>query len=173
MLSPIEWAREYVRRGWYVLPLYPIVNGRCSCPDRIYKIGPDAAKWKCSPGKHPYGNLHRGVKEATNDLTTVERWWGPTMWPAAGIAIALAPSGLMDIAPDNIADLAEFIARGLPDTLTFRSGGGAGHQHFLYRRPPDAPIARLCVPGRYDILTDGYCVAPPTEHESGTRYEWL
>jgi hypothetical protein len=172
-MTPREWALEYVGRGWYVLPLYPIVGGRCSCPDRIYKIGPDPMKWKCTPGKHPFGHLQRGVKDATNDPKRVDLWWGQTMWPNAGVGIALAPSGLLDVAPDGVDDLADFIARGLPETLTFRSGGGEGHQHFLFGLPQGAPHARLCLPKHYDLLSDGYCVAPPTLHESGGTYQWL
>jgi Protein of unknown function (DUF3987)/Bifunctional DNA primase/polymerase, N-terminal len=171
MMTPLEWALEYTSRGWSVLPLYPIVNGKCSCPDRTYKIGPDPSKWKCSPGKHPFGNLVHGVKDATSDPDRARLWWGQ-MWPSAGIGIALAPSGLLDVAPDDVEDLAEFIARGLPETLSFRSGGGDGHQHFLYRLPPGIPQARLCVPGHYDIMSDGYCAAPPTLHQSGGRYVW-
>lgn len=176
-MTPREWAHAYIDRGCWVLPLYPVRPSgnvlKCSCPDRIYKIGPDPAKWKCSPGKHPFSNLQHGVKDATNDHARADLWWGPQMWPDAGIAIALVPSGLLDIAPDGVADLADFIARGLPDTATFRSGGGEGHQHFLYRLPAGAPQARLCLPKHYDILSDGYCVTPETLHESGGRYEWL
>lgn len=172
MMGLLDWALEYVRRGWYVLPLYPIVNGKCSCPDRVYKVGPDPSKWKCSPGKHPFSNLPHGVKDASNDPNRIRMWWGPTMWPDAGIGIALGPSDLLDVAPDGVDDLADFIARGLPDTLSFRSGGGEGHQHSLYQLPPGTPHARLCVPGHYDIMSDGYCVAPPTRHASGGQYTW-
>jgi len=172
-MTALEWALEYVRRGWPVLPLYPIVGGTCSCPDRIYKVGPDPSRWKCSPGKHPYGNLHNGVKDATLDEDRVRLWWGPSMWPDAGVAIALEAGHLLDIAPDDLDDLADFIARGLPETLTFRSGGGEGHQHFLYRLLDGVPAARLCLPQHYDILSAGYCVAPPTLHYSGGRYAWL
>jgi hypothetical protein len=171
-MTPLEWALEYVRRGWPVLPLYAIVGGKCSCPDRVYKVGPDESKWKCSPGKHPYGNLQNGAKDATLDEDRVRLWWGPTMWPEANIGVALWEAGLMDIAPDGPVDLAEFIARGLPQTLCFHSGGGAGHLHFLYRRLPETPRARLCVPGRYDIMTDGYAVFPPSNHVSGGTYGW-
>lgn len=169
--TKLEWALEYVARGWPVLPLYPIVGGRCSCPDKIYKVGPPE-KWKCSPGKHNYGNLHHGVKDATLDPDRVRLWWGPTMWPDANVGVALASASLLDVAPDNIDDLADFIARGLPETLSFRSGGGEGHRHFLYQLPPNVPYARLCVPGHYDILSDGYAVMPPSNHISGGQYAW-
>ena len=172
VLSPLEWALEYIGRGWPVLPLYPVVNGKCACPDGVYKVGPDPTKWRCSPGKHPYANLHRGLKDATLKIDQVKLWWG-RLWPDAGIGISLIGAKLLDIAPDGVVDLADFIARGLPETLTFRSGGGEGHQHFLYRLPDGAPQARLCLPTRYDIMSDGYCVAPPTLHWSGGQYTWL
>ena len=167
----LEWALRYVERGWPVLPLYPIIDGKCQCPDNIYKRGKPGQR--CSPGKHPYANLTHGYKDATLDPDRVRLWWGPTMWPDAGIAVNLELAHLMDIAPDGPADLAQFIAWGLPDTLTFRSGGGSGHQHFLYERPEAVPIDRLCEPGRYDILTGGYAVFPPTRHASGACYEWI
>ena len=172
MMGNLDWALEYVRRGWYVLPLYPIFNGKCECPDRTYKVGPDPKKWKCSPGKHPYHHLQHGLKDATNNPDRVRLGWGQ-LWPRAGIAIALQTSGLLDVAPDGVDDLADFIARGLPETLSFRSGGGEGHQHHLYRLEPGAPVARLCVSGHYDIMSDGYCVAPNTLHVSGGQYTWL
>lgn len=170
-MNNLEWALEYARRGWHVLPLYPVVNGRCTCPDRVYKVGPPE-KWKCSPGKHPYANLIHGVKDATIDVARVAMWWSEQMWRDAGVGIALGPSRLLDIAPDGIDDLADFLARGLPETLTFRSGGGEGHQHYLYRLPDGVPQARLCLPKHYDIMSDGYCVAPPTQHASGGQYRW-
>jgi hypothetical protein len=172
MSELLEWALRYVARGWPVLPLYPIVDGKCSCPDRIYKVGSDPLKWKCSPGKHPYGNLRNGVKDATLDPDRVKAWWGPHMWPDAGIAISLAGARLLDVAPDDVDDEADFIARGLPETLTFTSGAGRGHRHYLYLMPEGVPQARLCVPGHYDIMTDGYCVAPPSRHVSGGVYRW-
>jgi hypothetical protein len=162
----LEWALEYVTRGWPVLPLYWIVNGECSCTPRQKR------EKKCTPGKHPLANLHHGVKDATLDPDTVRRWWGPTMWPDANIGVALWEAGLIDVAPDGIDDLAEFIARGMPETLSFRSGGGEGHRHFLYQRPPNTPRARLCVPGHYDIMSDGYAVFPPSNHVSGGEYAW-
>jgi hypothetical protein len=169
----MEWALEYARRGWPVLPLYPIIDGKCACPDRTFKVGPDPRKWKCTPGKHPFSNLVHGVKDATLDPERVKLWWGVTMWPNANIGVALWEAGLVDVAPDNVADEAEFIARGLPETLTFRSGGGEGHRHYLFRRAPDTPRTRLCVPGHYDIMSDGYAVFPPSTHISGGRYAWL
>jgi hypothetical protein len=164
-MSPQEWALEYVTRGWPVLPLYSMDDGVCVCSPRQKR------EKKCAPGKHPYVNLLHGVRDATLDAERVRMWWGERMWAKANIGIDLAGAGLLDVAPDNVADLAEFIARGLPETLTFRSGSGEGHQHFLYRLPEGAPRARLCLSGRYDLMSDGYAVVPPSSTVG--PYEWL
>src|SRR5439155_27223495 len=61
--------------------------------------------------------------------------------------------------------------RGLPVTFTLRSGSGEGHQHFLYKLPPGAPRARLCLSGHYDLMSDGYAVMPPSTTVG--PYAWL
>ena len=93
--------------------------------------------------------------------------------PHGNISIALEPSNLLDIAPDSQEWLERFQQRGLPRTATFKSGGGVGHQHHLYRRPDNCPAHRVCRSGEFDILSGGYCVAPPSRHVSGKQYEWI
>jgi hypothetical protein len=140
-------------------------KGRCACPES-YK-----AARRCKPGKHPIGDLVPNAHEdATTDPTVVSTWW--TLWPDANIGIALDAAGLIDVAPDSLEYHAEFIARGLPTTMHFASGGGLGHEHWLFHRG-DIPAVRIARSGLYDVLSDGYCVAPPSVHESGRTYEWL
>jgi hypothetical protein len=162
-MTLLEAALQYAGSGWPVLPLFTPTDGVCDCPD-TYKDRGD-----CKPGKHPR-TLH-GLKDATLDEATIQRWW--KMWPHANLAIDLARAGLIDIAPDSTVWHAEFIARGLPPTLTFVSGGGDGHQHYLYSRPPHAPTTRLCREGDYDILSSGYAIMPPSLHVSGNCYRWV
>ena len=160
--AALEWARN----GYPVLPLYPIRDGTCACPDKYKLAG------KCKPGKHPIGNLVPNAhQDATTNPAVVSTWW--TLWSDANIGIALGPAGLVDVAPDSVEWHAEFIARGLPRTLHFRSGGGDGHEHYLYLRSAFAPSVRIAKRGKYDVLSDGYCVAPPSVHESGHAYEWI
>lgn len=155
----LEAVLRYRSFGWYVMPLHTPTGGVCDCPKRD----------KCeSPGKHPR-TLH-GLDDATRDEAKIRRWWG--MWPHANIGVDLARSGLIDIAPDSVEWHAEFIARGLPETLTFASGGGEGHMHYLYLRTENCPLTRICEPGKYDILSAGYFVAPPSLHVSGGLYHW-
>jgi hypothetical protein len=85
-------------------------------------------------------------------------WWERR--PEDNIGIALEPSGLFVIGPDNPYWLAEFERRGLPDTLVVQTGSGAGHRHYFYRRPDDCPVHRRCRSGEYDLMTNGYVVAP-------------
>lgn len=159
----LDAALSYAAEGWPVLPLFSPREGVCDCPD-TYK-----ARGDCTPGKHP--RTAHGVKDASTDADKIRRWW--TMWPAANVAIDLAGAGLVDIAPDSVVWHAEFIACGLPPTRTFVSGGGDGHQHYLYARPAGVPTTRICHEGEYDILSAGYVVMPPSLHESGRPYRWI
>jgi hypothetical protein len=114
-----------------------------------------------------------GVKDSSNLVAAIFNWW--RKWPLANIAIDLQRSGLLVIAPDSPKWLAECTRRGLPETpLVAQSGGGEGHYHFYYRRPPDCPVIhRINSPNEVDIQTGGYMVAPPSLHQSGRRYQWV
>jgi DNA polymerase-1 len=161
----LDAALVYVSMGWPVLPLYPIRDGVCACPDE-YKTSK-----KCKPAKHVIGNLvPHAHRDATTDPKLVITWW--TLWPDANIGLALGAAGLVDVAPDSIEYWAEFKARGLPPTMHFASGGGEGHEHWLYDRG-GLPRRRIARRGRFDILSDGYAVAPPSVHASGNAYRWI
>ena len=99
MKTMVEWAEEYVRRGWLVLPLVP-------------------------NGKTPL--LANGVNGASKDLATVRKWFTENPTANVGIATGRGDCGpyVVDIdAPhgghkhDGAASLS---AAGitLPDTLT-------------------------------------------------------
>lgn len=162
--SPLAAARGYAAMGWPDLPLHTPVP-----VSREYPSGCDCRRTCEDQGKHPR-TLH-GVKDSSVDPTQIEKWW--TMFPKANVGIDLAGAGLLDIAPDSPVWHAEFIARGLPKTLTFASGGGDGHLHFLYKLPEGAPQTRSCHPDEYDILSAGYAVMPPSLHKSGQAYLWI
>jgi hypothetical protein len=158
----LTWALQYRALGLWVVPLHtPREDGSCDCPKGV-ECGRNS-------GKHPR-TMH-GLDDATTDEEKIRRWWG--MWPHANIGIDLVRSGLVDIAPDSIEWFAEFTARGLPETLRFASGGGNGHEHWLYRRSPECPAYRLTETGQYDVLSAGYAVAPPSLHRSQRRYAWI
>jgi len=139
-------------------------------PDPSSPTGCDCGKPDCTkPGKHP--RTKRGSLDATTNQATIERWH--STWPHANLGTALEMAGLTIIGPDSPEWAAEFGRRGLPPTAVARSGGGAGHVHFYYRRRPCCPQARICKSGEYDILAKGNAILPPSLHASGERYEWL
>jgi hypothetical protein len=93
-----------------------------------------------------------GYHDATRDEELIREWWEAT--PTANVGINLQKSGVMDIAPDCPEWAECFTANGLPDTTRYTSGGGEGHEHNLYRLPIDGPIARACVSGQYDVMSE-------------------
>lgn len=159
----LEAALAYARRGWPVLPLHTVRDGRCFC-------GRSACT---SPGKHP--RTEHGAKDATTDETIIRQWW--TRWPDANIGIATGGgSGLVvvDVDPrnggDDSLDALERQHGALPQTVEALTGGGGRHILFAHpgKRIKNGPIA----PG-VDLKADGgYIVAPPSLHASGRAYTW-
>ncbi len=108
-----------------------------------------------------------GHLDATRDPERIARMFRPT----SNIGIALKQSGLIVVGPDSSKWLAEFEQLGLPATLVGQTGSGPDHRHYVYRLPPGGPIHRLCISGEYDVLSDGYVVAPPST--TAGPYTWL
>jgi len=177
--SPPDAALFYADNGIAVLPLHtmgleldpqsseenPQYFSACDCSATMKALG------KCSPAKHPISRLvPDGVLNATFDAPTIRSWWREC--PEANVGGALWLSGLVDVAPDSIEWFAEFVGRGLPDTMRFASGGGDGHEHWLYRRG-DLPRIQINKSGLYDVMTAGYAVLPPSRHRSGNPYRWI
>jgi hypothetical protein len=169
MTNTLESAIAYARRGWHVVPLHNIRDGRCSC----------ASAGQCSdkPGKHP--RTPHGYHDATDDEAQIHAWW--SHWPDANIGIAIAPSGLVVLDVDvgegkrGRESLATLDGE-LVETLTARTGSGG--LHAIYSRPDGVePFRKIGTdktdhPG-LDILADGYIVAAPSNHISGGSYSWI
>jgi len=155
-----EFLERYANLGLYCAPLCaPNSQGECGCG------------WDHQPkkvGKAP--RTSNGIKDATNDITSLKTMWRP--FPAGNIAIALERSQLLLIGPDASEWLEKFHHLGLPETCWVQTGSGAGHRHYYYRRPLSCPVWRVNRSGEYDIQTGGYAVAPPSLHRSGNRYTW-
>jgi len=163
--QPLEAALRYAARGWQVLPVHAVVNGRCTC-------GKDDCQ---SPGKHP--RTDRGVYDATTDPSKIRDWWRNGSPANVAIRTGLA-SRLLVVDIDGEAGLRaiEDLQRqhgAFPPTATAITGGGG--RHFLFRWPEGADIGNLTrvhglpidVRGR-----NGYIVAPPSCHASGQHYVW-
>lgn len=159
-----QTALRYAHRGWAVLPLHTIVNGKCSCQNNCD-----------SPGKHP--RIKQGLLNATTDINQITQWWHK--WPQANIGIRTGSvSGIVviDIDPrhdgDNSLSKLEHTYRQLPDTL--EAGTGSGGRHVYFRHPGGyIPNGAGIFGDGIDIRGDGgYVVAPPSIHISGRKYSW-
>ncbi len=162
MSSIVDAALDYARRGWKVLPLYGIVDGRCACGGRTKN---------CKPGKHPL--TPHGVKDASADVEQVAAWW--KRWPTANVGLATGEEfDVLDIDADKggFASLAELVKHhgDLPPTWTADTGGGGLHLCFV----PSQAIRNLSDhrPGIDTRGARGYIVAAPSLHISGHCYRW-
>lgn len=150
-------AAGYAARGWVVVPLHSVAEGRCTC-----------GRADCpSPGKHP--RTPRGLTEATQDLATVEGWWA--RWPSANIGVLPGPSGFVVLDLDGAPGRATAQDLGLLAEPTLEVVTGRG-QHRWYRHPGGHIPNGQLGPG-IDIRGDaGYVLVPPSVHVSGRQYAW-
>src|SRR5215831_55449 len=113
----LDAALSYAARGWHVFPCHTPTNNGCSCRK-------DCGK---NTGKHP--RTAHGLKYATTDRATIQRWW--TQFPAANIGIVTgAASGLVVLDEDTYQDgdkgredLEQSYAP-IPETIHQLTGGG-------------------------------------------------
>lgn len=162
--SNLEYALEYARKGWRVLPLHtPDGVGRCSCH-----------KTECdNVGKHP--RTLNGLKDSTSDEERINYWW--STWKDANIGIATgADSGfvVLDVDPQHGGEKSLAVLEDkygtLPKTLKVQTGGGGMHFYFTY---PEGGVRNSVskVGEGLDVRGDGgYIIAPPSLHASGSRY---
>lgn len=170
-----DWMLEYAERGWYVFPVWGVVDGKCQCRST-----------KCKPGdigKHPM-TVH-GKKDATISRETIINWC--KKWPDCNVGVVAGTNSkllIIDIDPRHGGDkslekLQEELGP-LPETLIVKTGGGGKHFYFSY--PKDRIIhdtttklgagvdVRASVRGNEGF--GGYVVMPPSNHKSGGVYEW-
>lgn len=159
----IEALVGYVKRGWFVAPIYEVnSDGSCAC-------GQDCG----NPGKHP--RLGRRY-EPSNDIDQIREWW--RRWPLANVGFFPGPSDLvvLDIDPrnggdDTLADLEREFGE-LPECPTSLTGGGG--LHLFFKRPQNIVELPSGVPGPgFEVKADkGYLILPPSRHTSGKGYAW-
>ena len=167
-LSRRRLALRYARRGWLVVPMHAIKDGKCSCSKG------DACE---RAGKPPI--TQHGVNDATTEREQIKRWW--TDNPNANIGIATGSElGIivLDIDPRNGGRKSFKRQTGklgpLPNTVTGITGGGGLHLIFEY---PSFAVKKDTSGKKFgrgvDILSDGcIMIAPPSRHAAGRRYRW-
>lgn len=164
-MTTLDAAIGYAQRGWYVVPLHGVNDGRCSC-----------GREQCSAAaKHP--RTAHGLLDATTDQEQIAEWW--SRWPRANVGIATGPSGLvvLDVDPrhggdDSLAELRESLTVGDLDTLSVLTGGGGAHYYFTTGGATVRSGASVLGNGLDIRATGGYVVAPPSQHISGNAYSW-
>ncbi len=163
-LPLVEFAQQYVRNGWKVVPLHTVADGSCSC-----RLGPGCK----SPGKHP--RLPNGVHGASSEPSQIAGWWH--RWPNANVGIATGrESGVwvLDIDPRNGGDKTwEDLQGKLPRIFALTASTGGGGSHLFFRYPDDQGVSNGKLGDGIDIKADGgFVVAAPSIHASGKTYEW-
>lgn len=146
--------------GFSIFPVHGITeDGSCTC-------GNAACEHK---GKHPATN--DGFKSAKNNIDDLLALWAGRQFLNVGIATGAASNiFVIDIdsaeGEKNLRDLGD-----IPQTLSVSTGKGR-HLYFMY---PGEPVItkRGILPG-VDVRGDGgYVCGPGSNHNSGSRYEWV
>jgi len=157
------WAACYARMGIKVIPVY---HPNDPAENRIPK-----------KGKRPIGQLvTNGCKDATDDIDHIIQWW--TQKPDANIGIVPGPSGLIGIDIDGESGRQSLIELekelgSLPQTWTVTSGRENGGTHYYFRSPEFEVSNRVSWREGIDFRHHGgYLIAPPSVHQTGTRYMW-
>ncbi len=143
----LDAALRYAAHGWPVLPL----RERSKLPA-----------------------TQHGVKDATTDTATIDRWFH--QWPNANIGLACNDLLAVDIDPraGGIETFVDLLGdHPLPDTLKSITGRGDGGMHLIFRAP-DFPVKNgELAPGVDVKARDGYLVVPPSVHpDTGGIYTW-
>jgi Bifunctional DNA primase/polymerase, N-terminal len=156
-------ADSLITRGWFLLPLWGIYDGKCECGKNC---GGNA-------GKHPIGALvPHGLKDSSNDPEIIRGWF--ERYPNMNLGVHCGPSGLLVVdldGPDGIAawgDLAD--GRG-GDTYAVHTGRG---MHIYYQLPEGEvvpPSVKRLGPGIDVRAGDSYVVAEGSLHARGVRYQ--
>lgn len=171
--SLLSMALRYAKKGWAVLPVESIVDGKCTCGDKGCR----------SAGKHP--RTKHGVDDASIEVATIQGWW--TEWPDASVGIACGDlSGLWALDVDAKAPKASGSLTGLealnlleeqhgrlPPTLEAATGGGG--RHLFFSLPADRKLKnKVSIRGPkgektgLDVRsTGGYVVGPGSTLKNG------
>lgn len=156
----LECAEYYINRGWAVLPLHKIKDGRCTCGK------PDCS----SPGKHPA--VPNGTKDASTDPLTIKDWFGAETRNIGICAGAVSNLVILDVDPAHGGEKALSDLPAAPQTLECLTGGNGRHLYFLHPGGDVRNSAGIVGKGLDVRGHHGYVVAPPSNHITGGTYRW-
>lgn len=164
MNTTLKFALKYIEEGLFLIPLYGIKEGKCTCPKGA----------NCnSPGKHP--KTQNGLKDASNDEAQAKQWFGVNCNNNIGIVTG-KKSGLFVLDVDKKSGGLETLSLlenefgQLPPTYDVYTGGLGRHFYLKYPTSKELRNKTGFKPGLDLRGTDGYVVAPPSNHISGNVY---
>lgn len=179
MTDFLEEALSLAHEGFSIFPLHRAVQVDdvgtilCTCGKSGNITDPKTCR-----GKHPQIGIHPS-EDATTDPVIIRGWW--SKWSNAPIGIHLGKSHVwgLDIDPRHGGDgsLQRMIAEHgeLPETRLVKTGGDGLHYYFAAWTEkihngilPDYP--GIDIKGNEGTA---YLVAPPSDHVSGNRYEYI
>jgi P4 family phage/plasmid primase-like protien len=169
-------ALWYANKGWKVLPVHGVVNGKCTC-GQTHLDGKEV-------GKHPA--IKGWQDEASSDVDKVAKWWESN--PDYNIGVYCKDSSFLviDIDPRNGGDdsflkLEERASGNLPPTVEAITGvwsdkgRPARGRHLIYKCSPNEKfIGNFKKAGLdgIDVKHNGYILIAPSRHFSGVNYTW-
>lgn len=145
--STLEYALEYLSRGWSVIPIDP-------------------------EGKTPYVEWSRYQVERPS-VAEVKGWFS---WDEMNIGVVTGKvSGIVVVDVDaSRGGLDTMASLSLQSNYMVRTGGGGIHLYYAYPESVSKVKNTVDIFPGVDIRGDGgYVVAPPSLHQSGVRYEWI
>ena len=162
-MNNLDHAISYAEKGWSILPLHTVINGRCTC-----------GKEHChSAGKHP--QTMNGLKSATTDKDTIYEWF--KHWPKANIGIAtgkISGIGVIDIDPKHGGEesLDELLVKNGKYSETVEAITQSQGRHIIFQYEDGFRTTAGKLGRGIDTRGDGgYIVAAPSRGLQGT-YEW-
>ena len=169
-------ALWYASKGWKVLPVHGVVNGKCTC-GQTHADGKEV-------GKHPA--IKGWQNEASSDPDKITQWWNTN--PEYNIGVFAKESGFLviDIDPRNKGDdsflrLEELTSGTLPPTVEAITGVWSDKgrpvrgRHLIYKCDPSEKLIGHFKKGGLDgidVKYNGYILLAPSRHFSGVNYQW-
>jgi hypothetical protein len=160
---PLPNALAFAARGYPILPLHGIRDGKCTCGN------PQCG----SSGKHPYARFApHGKDDATTDRATIKQWFADQPFINYGVCTDALPT--VDIDPRHCGDKTWLeLVRKNYDVHTWRAQTGGGGEHIIFGSTTK-PLASGKIGSGIEFQSVGkYIVGVGSLHLSGKRYRWF